>query len=296
MEISGTQGNHGVGGAAKVVGSKSILEKGLSRLYLDACPTDRLPDYYDLLQAVLAAGFQVESLYSFWKKLRNCELVYGQKHLLLRHDVDVSIQAARKMWNIERKLNVISSYYFRLSTLDSGLAREMEAGGCEVGYHYEELSSLIKRSGLTRPEEALRQVPQARAEFLRNIDRFRLDVKLPVRTAASHGDFANRKLHVCNTVILEDPGFREMVGIDLEAYDEVLRCDHVFSDVTRERAPLWEPAAPNFRSGPLGSQVYLLVHPHGWSKGAPALLADDVLRVWDEMRYRCAVWLHRARL
>ena len=36
------------------------------------------------------------------------------------------------------------SYFFRRSTWDVGLMRELADAGREVGYHYEELATLVK--------------------------------------------------------------------------------------------------------------------------------------------------------
>jgi len=52
-----------------------------------------------------------------------------RRHLLLAHDVDTDPATAAAMWAIERRLGIVSSYFFRLSTLDARLMGEIEAAG-----------------------------------------------------------------------------------------------------------------------------------------------------------------------
>jgi len=68
-----------------------------------------------------------------------------QPGLILRHDVDWSIEDAFKFFRIERKNNIKSSYYFRVSSPtynifsseNRKILREMEASGFEVGLHFD---------------------------------------------------------------------------------------------------------------------------------------------------------------
>ena len=71
--------------------------------------------------------------------------------LLVRHDVDSDVSRARRMREIERGLGTVSTYFFRRVTWDVAFMRELQSEGCEVGYHYEELATLVKERGATGP-------------------------------------------------------------------------------------------------------------------------------------------------
>jgi hypothetical protein len=71
--------------------------------------------------------------------------------LVHRHDIDSDLRTARKMFALEVKHGVQASYYFRLSTLDYGFMRDIEAAGGEASYHYEEVATYAKRHRLRPP-------------------------------------------------------------------------------------------------------------------------------------------------
>ena len=167
------------------------------------------------------------------------------KLLILRHDVDSDIETTRAMWRIERELGIKSSYFFRLSTVDLPLMREIEACGGSVGYHFEELATVAKRKGLKTREQVMEDLPYMRDPFERNLTELRDQTQLPLRFVASHGDFVNRRLGVPNWVILRDAAFRDRMNIELEAYDEACM-RHVQSRHSdgQPYPTYWEPAPP----------------------------------------------------
>ena len=167
------------------------------------------------------------------------------KLLILRHDIDTDIETTRAMWRVERELVIKSSYFFRLSTVDLPLMREIEACGGSVGYHFEELATAAKRKGLKTREQVMEELPYMRDLFERNLTELRDQTQLPLRFVASHGDFANRRLGVPNWVILRDAAFRDRMNIELEAYDEACM-RHVQSRHSDDQPypTYWKPAPP----------------------------------------------------
>jgi len=200
------------------------------------------------------------------------------------------------MWDTEVKLNTHSSYYFRLTTMDRLLARELHASGCEASYHYEELSTLIKVKGINNRQGALKELDNARAAFRQNLYELRNTIGVPMRSVAAHGDFANRKLRICNTLILQDSVLRMEAGIDVEAYDnwpslEVRR----HSDVTREYPRVWqEEGGPNVSFLKAVPVIHLLVHPEGWVRSITQNVLDDVNRVRESIKYTHAIRMRKA--
>jgi len=228
--------------------------------------------------------------------LNHKDLAAGQKYLVLRHDVDTASSSARKMWTIDMQLNIRSSYYFRLTTMDTAFLKEIHAAGCEASYHYEELSTIMKAKGVEEPHQAIQELPHARAAFKNNLKRLRCLTGLPMRTVAAHGDFVNRRLKVFNTMILEDERFREDVDIDAEAYDDNITTHFVgsYSDVTREYPRRWKVQHPSVGLNAGETVIHLLIHPEGWSRNSARNVADDLSRVWQELAYGYAIRKRRA--
>lgn len=256
------------------------------RIYADFLMPSRLPAYRRLLASFLDAGYAVESIETYWDRIKRAELDPARRVLVLRHDIDTDPATGRRMWEIETELGVTGSFFFRLSTLDVPLMRAIAESGAHASYHYEELATVAKRHHLRSRLDVDRHLGEAREEFGRNLESLRSRTDLPLRIVASHGDFVNRRLDVPNLVILADPDFRRETGIDLEAYDETMM-GHVTSRHSDTGHPrYWRP------DGPLGAVtrgepvVYLLVHPRHWRVARTINARDDVARVWENVAYR----------
>lgn len=107
------------------------------RLYFDYVQPERLDELHSLLRFGLDRGYETMTLSAFAESLALPIHERPERILLLRHDIDSNVPRARRMWEIERGLGVVGSYFFRRSTWDLSLMRELTAAGCEVGYHYE---------------------------------------------------------------------------------------------------------------------------------------------------------------
>jgi len=129
----------------------------------------RLGTYEDFVERALDAGYKHTSLRSFHASLCDGQSP-DEKIILHRHDIDSDIRTARKLFEIEKKHNIKSSYYFRISTLDFDLMREIEEYGSEASYHYEELATFAKRNHIKDPAEICKRLPEIRDEFLVNFN------------------------------------------------------------------------------------------------------------------------------
>ena len=181
----------------------------VDRLYADFLMPSRLGAYRALLELALQEGYDVRGVGDF--ALAPPETA-GPKTLILRHDVDTDPGTAARMWAADRSLGVRTSYFFRLSTFDVVLIQQIADGGGEVSYHYEELTTVVKRRGARTRDEAAQWLPEARDEFAANLARLRRQTGLPMRVVASHGDFVNRRLDIANWEILADQGLRARLG------------------------------------------------------------------------------------
>lgn len=232
----------------------------INRLYSDYLMPSRLAHYDALVQAAKEAGYDQLSVREFLcpppPEGRGLTLVH-------RHDIDSDLRTAAKMFAIEVKHGITASYYFRLSTLDFGLMREIEAYGSEASYHFEEVADFAKRHHIKDADVLRSRFPTIRVQFRQNLERIERGLRRKLTTVASHGDFANRRLQVINHEILDDAEFRARLGIACEAYDEALlnQFDLYISD--RPHPVYFHPVAPRAALGRYRC-ICLLTHPVQW--------------------------------
>jgi hypothetical protein len=249
-----------------------------TRLYRDYLQPERLDELRRLLGRALELGYETMTLSAFADAR-----VPRAPVLLLRHDVDSDVARARRMWEIERELGVVGSYFFRRSTWDVRLMRELAAAGFEVGYHYEELATLVKERGAVTAREARELIAPARERLQTSLTELRADSGLALDVLASHGDFANRAVDVANVELLDDAAFRRRIGVRLEAYDVEDGVDVRWSDgAGLENGSAAEPMRAFERGGRV---VELLLHPRAWGAAPVTNARLDFARLLDGARY-----------
>ena len=122
----------------------------LNRLYCDYLMPSQLASYEDLVCAAKQAGYVQTSVRGFHDMVSKGQPL-AERVFVHRHDIDSDLRTTRKLFEIEKKHGIKSSYYFRLSTLDFGLMQEIEEYGSEASYHYEELAAFAKKHKLKDP-------------------------------------------------------------------------------------------------------------------------------------------------
>ena len=255
-----------------------------TRVYRDYLEPERLDELRRLLGRALEQGYETMTLSVFAERVAAGALAPRARVLLLRHDVDSDVPRARRMWEIERQLGIAGTYFFRRSTWDVPFMRELAAAGCEVGYHYEELATLIKEHGAATAGAARELIVPARERLRGALAELRADSGLPLDVLASHGDFANRAVDVGNVELLDDPVFRTQIGARLEGYDIEEHVDVRCSDGAGPER--WSPVDPAPALARGARVVELLLHPRAWG-AAPATNARmDLGRLFDGARYR----------
>jgi hypothetical protein len=232
----------------------------LNRFYSDYLMPTRLPAYDALLQAGSAAGYRQQSVRDF---VLHPTGTPRPATLVHRHDIDSDVRTAAKLFTLEARHGVRASYYFRLSTLDYGLMREIEAYGSEASYHFEEVADFAKRHHIKDAAIVRARFPIIRSQFRSNLERIENALARKLVTVASHGDFANRRLQVINNEILADRAFRQRCGITCETYDPELlsQFDLYISD--RPHPVYFHPMAPQAALGRYRA-ICLLTHPVQW--------------------------------
>lgn len=91
--------------------------------------------YRNLLEALLEAGYSFQSFEEFLLQPKD-------KSIVLRHDVDLKAINSLRTAEIEHRLGVKASYYFRVVPQSDKpeIIRSIAELGHEIGYHYEEFS------------------------------------------------------------------------------------------------------------------------------------------------------------
>ena len=257
------------------------MKKLLNRLYSDYLMPSRLREYESLLVQARQAGYRQLSVRSFYRAMRESG-AHADKVLVHRHDIDSDLRTARKMFDLEVRHGVRASYYFRLSTLDIGFMRAIEAAGSEASYHYEEVATYAKHHRLRRGCEVRACFPDIRVQFERNFMRISTELGLRMATVASHGDFANRRLKVINHELLRDPELRRRCGIECESYDsELLRhFDLYVSD--RPYPVFYYPVSP-FEALGRHARICFLTHPVQWETNWVENTRCNMVRLAEEL-------------
>jgi hypothetical protein len=124
--------------------------------------------YTYLLNSFLEANYEVQTFQNY--------LLYPlHRVIILRHDVDKRPQSALRIADIENKLGIKSTFYFRIirDSFNIDIIKRIIDLGHEIGYHYEDLT--IARGDIN----------QACSLFENNLQTFRK--YYPVKTICMHG-------------------------------------------------------------------------------------------------------------
>ena len=259
----------------------NCFQKIYARIYSDYFSKDRFEEYDHILSCFCANQYRLMSVIGYYDAVQSNKL--ANKVVILRHDIDTDPQRAKCFLDIERKHGSVGSYYFRLSTLDLSLMHEIEAYGGEASYHYEEIATYAKSHHIHSCEEVVANLDAIRNKFIDNYTLLKNNTNLLMRSVASHGDFANRKLGLSNTIVVND-SVRHICGIDVETYDPILKDNNCY--IADRSMPVgWYPHNP-LDAICSGKNVYLLTHPRQWGANVICNLKADLLRAKEGLFYK----------
>lgn len=251
-------------------------------------------DYARLLRLATDAGYELVSLREFAARSGQTS-VERPLMIALRHDVDIADVAGNEMFHeLELAAGARSTFYFRWTTArpHRRLIDRLLADGFEVGYHYEEAATIAKRECLA-DRASLEQHREEVAQLMRwRTAEFRRRWNPRLRSAAAHGDWANRRLGLANHELVT----RELLtacGLEFEAYgDEILgRADVYVSDVAPPQLQWRDDYGLEAAIADGHRWICMLAHERRWHVNRVAGLEADVRRACDEVSYRL-----RARL
>lgn len=258
------------------------LEWFWQRVYADFLMPSRLGEFERLLRTALANEYEILSVQSFFNLARRGQI--RGKLMINRHDIDSDLKTAKRMFEIEKRLGVCASYYFRLSTIDIPFMQKLNCYGSEASYHFEEIATYAKRFCIKNKTDIVQNMPTIQAQFKNNVLGIRKQTNLSLSTVASHGDFVNRLLQIKNWELLT-PELRAELGIILEVYDPEMN-EYVISRYADRQYPLlFHPLSP-YDAIDRGDQVILiLTHSRNWDSNSISNLKEEYKRAWESMRY-----------
>jgi hypothetical protein len=219
-----------------------------------------LEKYDQLCGEIINSGYEVFTVYDYM--LRSPKSNY----VILRHDVDSRPGMALKMAELENRMDISATYYFRFvkGIFDPEIIRQINDLGHEIGYHYEVLS---KAGG--NFEEAIKLFDFELAEF-RQI--------CSINTICMHGSVLSKHN---NRELWNIYDYRSF-GLSGEAYLSLGDNFHYLSDTGWEwnkkhklrdlmPAKLDEPSISSTSqlfdliSNNKIENIYLLIHPGNWT-------------------------------
>lgn len=256
----------------------------LKKLYSDYFMKTRIGEYEDLIVYMLKHDYQIVSCHNFYNMLNNNLINSNSKIFINRHDIDTDTKTARKMFEIEKRYAVFSTYYFRLSTLDFCLMKEIHNYGSEVGYHFEELATFAKKNNLYTKNKILSKIHDIRSNFEENFLSLENKLGFKIKSVASHGDFTNRKLGITNHPVTDSENLRGILGIQFEAYDKQLTSN--FSIYISDRLPpqKYYPLSP-YDAIKNNNVICLLTHPRQWHSSWVSNSKENIVRLVEGLRW-----------
>lgn len=202
----------------------------------------------------------------------------------MRHDIDNYIKWANYIHDIEKIYSITSSFYFRLSTIDIPLMKKLIKSGSEASYHFEEIASYCKKHHIKDRDSAINEMEKIRKMFAKNFLSLEARLGTKLRSVASHGDFVNRKLRLYNWEITKDIHLRETLGIEVEAYDDLLKDTSDIYIADRPYPIFWHPVNPLDILDKY-NVIYLLTHPRNWGRNIHGNLRENVTRCLEGLHW-----------
>ena len=256
------------------------------RIAADLSVRTRADEYSGLLRMARDQGYEVVPLCEVWDAGPSDR----RRYLAVRHDVDIRDVPGNEMFRaIERSCGARASYYFRLSTVKvhADFIRSARRDGCEIGYHYEEASALAKSLGLRDLASVIQHREEVEARFVSNCDEFRRIWNPNLRSAASHGDWANRLLGFGNQALIGNVALAA-AGLDFEACLEGLTswAGRYVSDVARHPARWADNYGLREAVADGHPRIYMLTHERSWHGNPLTAIVADLDRVAEEAVYR----------
>ena len=248
----------------------------------------RLKYYKEILIFAHSKGYKMMGILDFYNYISlNQSIKPGDKILINRHDVDTSPKTALKMFNIEKSVynkDGSSSFYFRKTTTNIGVIKEIDSFGYETGFHYETIANFEYVNKFKDKNKLINHFGEISMLFLMELNEYRSLTGTNSYSVASHGDFINVKLGLPNYFLLRDNALRKKANIIVEAYDDAICkfiqarfADHILgSSFTKN-------VLDELNSGT--QVVMILTHPRNWKVDCLENTRKNFRRLTRGIRY-----------
>ncbi len=257
------------------------MKKTWRLIYNTLFVPNRWTEYAGILTAAKQAGYTFLRLVEL-KVALDSGTELPKPFLVLRHDIDSDPGAALRFGQIEVKAGVRATYFFRLKTWNAEVIEHLVAAGHEVGYHFEELASYAKMNHIKTAEPLLKRSHAIREQLEQNLVRLRQNRE--IKSLASHGDFANRRLGLKNSVLAEDPVWRANNGILYEAYDNDLKVAYQNHISDKPYPQRFFPRSPTDCVRDRQNLLWL-THPRWWQNNPGANLREAAIRIREQIAW-----------
>lgn len=246
------------------------------RIYANYLMKNRYKEYENFLKNFKNAGYEFICIRDF-EKLKD----KNHKHIILRHDIDSDVKIAKKMFEIERKLNIKSTYYFRLCTFKADFMKDIYNYGSEVGYHYEEIAQYCKNNKQFSKEFVNNNIEKIKKIMINNITNFEQKAGIKITSIASHGDFINRKIDLRNEYLYDEDMKKRLKLIEAYDIDRLVN----FRTIDAMYPKRWqhnyvEAINSNCKN------VLILVHPRWWNKAPITRTILELERIIEAIKYK----------
>lgn len=263
-----------------------MLRTIANRFYADFLLPDRLDDLGNLVGSALELGYVHKTISSYFFRLNAEPKTTNDLVFIHRTDVDTDCETARKMFKVFKSFGITSTFYFRRSTVDVRLMRELNDAGFEVGYHYEEIADYCKERRTLDPTLVINAIPELKLRFLKNLRSMESAAGFKFTSVASHGDFVNRKLGIPNHTLVDADLISE-AGLLLEAYNPVLleslaeyTSDSAYPTYYRGGRSPFDAVARNSKA------ILFLTHPRHWHANPWINFKDTLVRLKEGLLTR----------
>ncbi|MFN5355697.1 MAG: hypothetical protein ACK5CT_03705 [Bacteroidota bacterium] len=263
-----------------------MLRTIANRFYADYLLPDRLHVLGTLIESALQVGYVHKTISNHFLQLSTEPKAMSELVFIHRTDVDTDCGTARKMFEVFKSFGITSTFYFRRSTLDVRLMRELHDSGFEVGYHYEEIADFCKELRTLDPMRVSNAIPDLKLRFLKNLKSMESAAGFKFTSVASHGDFVNRKLGIPNHTLI-DADLISDAGLILEAYNPVLLDS--LTDYTSDSAfpTFYREGRSPFDAVKRGSDgILFLSHPRHWHAAPWLNFKDTLIRLKEGLLIR----------
>jgi hypothetical protein len=252
------------------------------RLYWDYFSPHRIENLKSIYEFALSSDYKIVTVEQFWDTIKSNNINEYDKFLINRHDIDSDPKCVKLIIDIEKDLNITSSFYFRLKTQNLEAISMARDAGCEVGYHYEELATLIKKNGWRFQSQI--NWEEVRSLFIGNFKKFKQSTGLPLKSVCSHGDFVNRIIGVPNFHLLT-PDIKAELGIEVDVYESSFSTHtHIsHSDINTDVG--FSPYSPFISISQSIKVIHLLTHPRQLRVNYLANTKENLERVFQGFLY-----------